>query len=153
MKKNSTPKKSTYPAQDLREEWKETAADEIITLQEDLDECIDGLDLSEDTKKMIEKAVDKFKERLNDAIGLFEVTPKIAADETYFTENFLDAIYFEEGIVIGESEINRMVDIVTSNRTGKGGIFFQVENLAQEMRIEQFLEELKENPCQLKLIA
>jgi hypothetical protein len=30
---------------------------------------------------------------------------------------------------------------------------FQIENLAQEMRLEAFLNEIKENPCQLKLIA
>lgn len=30
---------------------------------------------------------------------------------------------------------------------------FKIENLAQEMRFEQFLSEIEENPCQLKLIA
>lgn len=30
---------------------------------------------------------------------------------------------------------------------------FKIENLTQEMRLEDFLADIKENPCQLKLIA
>jgi len=70
---------------DLRKDWKNEAEDEIIKLQENIDE----LGLPESTVLELEKLIDKFKERLNDTIDLFNVTPKIALIDNDFFEDCL----------------------------------------------------------------
>lgn len=147
MKKKQT-KKKYDSSNGKRQEWKNETENEIIMLQEDIDE----LELPKQTVLDIEKLINKFKERLNDAIELFAVTPEIANQTEDFTENFLDEIYFDR-IVIGESDIRRMIDIVESTRTGNGGIFIKIDSLSEQLKVESFLADLQENPYQLKLIA
>lgn len=140
MKKNKK-----QPPKPTRQDWKNEAENEIVLLLED----IDTLDLPKDTVLAIEREIAKFKVRLNEAIDLFEVTPEIAVQTDDFLENILDQVYFNK-IVAGEYDIDRMQDIVISNRNG---LFIHTDSLVQEMKVEAFIQELQENPYQLKLIA
>lgn len=134
---------------DSRKDWKNDVENEIMTMQEEMDELADELNLSEETILKLEKIVDKFKASVNEAINLFTITPEDAAKDEYFVGNLLDEIAYER-IAIGPSELEQMIDITNVNCRGK---FVKTDSLASEIRLKEFIETLEENPYQLKLIA
>lgn len=133
-------KKQTKQVTDLRHEWKSEAEDEIILLQESIDE----LELPENTVLELEKLINKFKDRLNDTIDLFNVTPKIALVDNDFFE---DCLWEVEKI--SDAAIERMQTEIEY----RGYTVIKAESLAEQMKVEAFLLEMAENPYQLKLIA
>ena len=133
-------KKQTNYNKDLRKEWKSEAEDEIILLQESIDE----LELPENTVLELEKLINKFKDRLNDTIDLFNVTPKIALADNDFFE---DCLWKVEKI--SDAAIERMQTEIEY----RGYTVIKAVSLAEQMKVEAFLQELSENPYQLKLIA
>jgi len=141
MKKNT--KKQPQPP--TRQDWKNEVENEIELLQEDIDE----LDLPEEMVLAIEKKIAQFKERLNQAIDLFEITPEIAVENDTFLENMLDQVYWDK-IPAGVYELDRMVDIIETNR---GGQFVPTESLAEQIKLDEFLASTANNPYQLQLIA
>ncbi len=139
MKKQNT----KYNSPDLRMNWKDEAANEIDLLNESIDE----LDLPEEMVLAIEKKINEFKVRLNDTIDLFDVTCDIAIDTDGLLESMLDEIYYGRAEA-NDEEMERMIDL-----TSDKGIFIKIESLAERIKVESFVEELNENPYQLKLIA
>lgn len=133
-------KKQTKQVTDLRHEWKSEAEDEIILLQESIDE----LELPENTVLELEKLIDKFKVRLNDTIDLFNVTPKIALADNDFFEDCL-----WEVDKISDAAIERMQTEIEY----RGYTVIKAESLAEQIRVEEFISQLNDNPYQLKLIA
>jgi hypothetical protein len=133
-------KKQTKEVTDLRKDWKNEAEDEIILLQENIDE----LELPENTVLELEKLINKFKDRLNDTIDLFNVTPKIALADNDFFE---DCLWEVEKI--SDAAIERMQTEIEY----RGYTVIKAESLAEQMKVEAFLQEMTENPYQLKLIA
>lgn len=133
-------KKQTKQVTDLRKDWKNEAEDEIILLQENIDE----LELPENTVLELEKLINKFKDRLNDTIDLFNVTPKIALADNDFFE---DCLWEVEKI--SDAAIERMQTEIEY----RGYTVIKAESLAEQMKLDAFLQELSENPYQLKLIA
>ncbi len=125
---------------DLRKEWKNEAEDEIILLQESIDE----LELDEKTVLELEKLIDKFKVRLNDTIDLFNVTPKIALVDNDFFE---DCLWEVEKI--SDAAIERMQTEIEY----RGYTVIKAESLAEQIKLEAFIQDLTVNPYQLKLIA
>lgn len=142
-------RKYQKPKPPTRQDWKNEAENEIILLQEDIDFLSDEFGLSEAAILGIEKLIDKFKGRLNEAIDLFAVTPEIAVETDDFTYDFLRAIDFNE-IKATEEDTERMVSIIESN---KGGQFVPCESLAEQIKLDEFLESTTANPYQLQLIA
>lgn len=136
--------------EDHRKNWKNECENEIMTMQEEMDELADELGLSEETILRLEKIVDKFKGELNKAVDLFEVTPQIALqNDCDFLETMLDEVYYER-LPLSEPERERMIDITCD---GKGGQFIKINSLTEQIKLDEFLNELAENPYQLKLIA
>ena len=132
---------------DLRKDWKNEAEDEIILLQESIDE----LELPEQTVLALEKLIDSFKVRLNQTIELFTITPEIAFEEKEILEDMLTEIYYNR-YTPTEAEIERMKDVLEDN--GKSlGYWIKAESIAEQMKVEAFMQELTANPYQLKLIA
>ena len=133
-------KKQTKEVTDLRKDWKNEAEDEIILLQENIDE----LELPENTVLELEKLINKFKDKLNGTIDLFNVTPKIALADNDFFE---DCLWEVEKI--SDAAIERMQTEIEY----RGYTVIKAESLAEQMKVEAFLQEMTENPYQLKLIA
>lgn len=55
-----------------------------------------------------------------------------------------------------DAKLNRLPyfdDLIETIESQLPVVCIKVENLAQQTRLEAFIEDLKENPCQLKLIA
>jgi len=125
---------------DLRKDWKNEAEDEIIKLQENIDE----LELPESTVLELEKLINKFKDRLNDTIDLFNVTPKIALVDNDFFE---DCLWEVEKI--SDAAIERMQTEIEY----RGYTVIKAESLAEQIKLEAFIQDLTVNPYQLKLIA
>jgi len=138
-------KNTKKPPPPTRQDWKNEIENEIDLLNEDIDE----LDLPEEMVLAIEKKINKFKERLNEAIDLFEVTPEIAVENDTFLENMLDQVYWNK-IPAGVYELDRMVDIIEMNR---GGQFVPTDSLAEQIKLDEFLASIANNPYQLQLIA
>ena len=134
-------KKQTTKQKDLRADWKNEFQDEFIQLQDD----IDTLEIPEDLKEEIEKYLNRFKDRVNDAINDFEVTAEIAAKDISI-EDFLDQRKYD-GLSTGDEEtIKDMLEM-------EGYAVLKFDSLAQEYKLEAFLNEIKENPYQLTLVA
>ena len=134
-------KKQTTKQKDLRADWKNEFQDEFIQLQDD----IDTLELPEDLQKEFEKYLNRFKDRVNDAINNFEVTAEIAAKDISI-EDFLDQRKYD-GLSTGDEEtIKDMLEM-------EGYAVLKFDSLAQEYKLEAFLNEIKENPYQLTLVA
>ena len=134
-------KKQTTKQKDLRADWKNEFQDEFIQLQDD----IDTLELPEDLQKEFEKYLNRFKDRVNDAINDFEVTAEIAAKDISI-EDFLDQRKYD-GLSTGDEEtIKDMLEM-------EGYAVLKFDSLAQEYKLEAFLNEIKENPYQLTLVA
>ena len=134
-------KKQTTKQKDLRADWKNEFQDEFIQLQDD----IDTLELPEDLQKEFEKYLNRFKDRVNDAINNFEVTAEIAAKDISI-EDFLDQHKYD-GLSTGDEEtIKDMLEM-------EGYAVLKFDSLAQEYKLEAFLNEIKENPYQLTLVA
>ena len=142
-------RKYQKPKPPTRQDWKNEAENEIILLQEDIDEIADEFGLSEAAILGIEKLINKFKGRLNEAIDLFAVTPDIAMETDDFKEDFLRAIDHGE-IKANEDDIERMVSIVEENKSGQ---FVPTESLAEQIKLDEFLASTCNNPYQLQLIA
>lgn len=152
LKNKAMKKKATKydRREDHRKNWKNECENEIMTMQEEMDELADELGLSEETILRLEKIVDKFKGELNKAVDLFEVTPQIALqNDCDFLETMLDEVYYER-LPLSEPERERMIDITCD---GKGGQFIKINSLTEQIKLDEFLNELAENPYQLKLIA
>lgn len=140
-------KKQTNYNKDLRKEWKSEAEDEIMLLQESIDE----LELDEKTVLELEKLIDKFKVRLNNTIELFALTPEIVFEQDDILEDMLTEIYYNR-YTATDAEIDRMKDVLEDN--GKSlGYWIKAESIAEQMKVEAFMDELTVNPYQLKLIA
>jgi len=134
-------KKQTTKQKDLRADWKNEFQDEFIQLQDD----IDTLEIPEDLKEEIEKYLNRFKDRVNDAINNFEVTAEIAAKDISI-EDFLDQRKYD-GLSTGDEEtIKDMLEM-------EGYAVLKFDSLAQEYKLEAFLNEIKANPYQLTLVA
>ena len=134
-------KKQTTKQKDLRADWKNEFQDEFIQLQDD----IDTLELPEDLQKEFEKYLNRFKDRVNDAINNFEVTAEIAAKDISI-EDFLDQRKYD-GLSTGDEEtIKDMLEM-------EGYAVLKFDSLAQEYKLEAFLNEIKANPYQLTLVA
>lgn len=134
-------KKQTTKQKDLRADWKNEFQDEFIQLQDD----IDTLEIPEDLKEEIEKYLNRFKDRVNDAINDFEVTAEIAAKDISI-EDFLDQRKYD-GLSTGDEEtIKDMLEM-------EGYAVLKFDSLAQEYKLEAFLNEIKANPYQLTLVA
>jgi len=140
-------KKQTKYEKNLRHEWKSEAEDEIILLQESIDE----LELDEKTVLELEKLINKFKVRLNDTIELFKLTPEIVFEQDDILEDMLTEVYYNR-YTANEAELDRMKDVLEDNNKGLG-YFIKAESIAEQIRVEAFIDELNENPYQLKLIA
>jgi len=138
-------KSKKQPVKITRHTWKTEAEDEIIRLLED----IDTIGLSEDNLQEVEKYIERFKIRLIEAIDTFKITAEIALENESLTEDILDEIYFGHAVA-SEYEIERMKDIVESENKGS---FVRAESLAEQIKLDEFINELNENPYQLKLIA
>ena len=134
-------KKQTTKQKDLRADWKNEFQDEFIQLQDD----IDTLEIPEDLKEEFEKYLNRFKDRVNDAINDFEVTAEIAAKDISI-EDFLDQRKYD-GLSTGDEEtIKDMLEM-------EGYAVLKFDSLAQEYKLEAFLNEIKANPYQLTLVA
>ena len=134
-------KKQTTKQKDLRADWKNEFQDEFIQLQDD----IDTLEIPEDLKEEIEKYLNRFKDRVNDAINDFEVTAEIAAKDISI-EDFLDQRKYD-GLSTGDEEtIKDMLEM-------EGYAVLKFDSLAQEYKLEAFLNDIKANPYQLTLVA
>src|SRR5262245_6221317 len=139
--KNTT--KKYDPSFGSRNEWKDQAENEIITLLEK----IDDLELPEDKVLKLEKLVETFKRELNTCIETFSITPEMIAiqDKGELLTDLFDAIYYER-IQVSESDIDRLKDIIEDNTSGQGFKVIKIENLAQEIRFEEFEQSLIDNP-------
>jgi hypothetical protein len=135
-------KKKINKPEDLREDWKCLAEDEIMQLNED----IDTLELPEDTVLEIEKYINHYKERLNKAIDNFEVTVKIALqNDELFSDMLFEVKY--DGLKVGDE------DAVKDMLEYAGYFVMKATSLAEQMKVEAFIEEMKANPYQLTLVA
>jgi hypothetical protein len=135
-------KKTNKKPEDLREQWKSLAEDEIIQLNED----IDTLELPEDTVLEIEKYINRYKDRLNDAIDNFEVTTKIALQNDEILENILDEVKYDG---LRKSVENSMIDMLEM----EGHYIIKAPSLSEQIKVEAFLNEMKVNPYQLALVS
>ncbi len=139
MKKN---KKKFDPSNGNRIEWIESINDEIDYLNDD----INTLDLPEDVIKKIESEITKFRERIKDTINGLEITPTIAFAQEDLIDNMLFEAWMpakESNAIIGEYGLNTMVDILEHER---GGQFVKAESLAEQMKLEAFLQDYAANP-------
>lgn len=135
-------KKNTKQTEDLRIDWKNECEDEIMQLNED----IDTLELPEDTVLEIEKYVNRFKDRLNDRINDFEVTAKIALQNNELLSDMLDEVKYDG---LTETDAETMKDMLEMH----GYFVMKAPSLAEQIKIEAFIDEMKANPYQLTLVA
>lgn len=143
MKKKATPKQKT----DYRADWKDEVDTEIIELKDDIDNAFEGLEIDKSVIEMVQKAVKDFQERTNKAIDNFTISKEMVFD----TDDLLDDCLWEMEIgnkKASDTEKERMIEITKGN-----GEYVHVESLAEQIRLEDFLTTLRDNPYQLKLIA
>jgi hypothetical protein len=134
-------KKQTTKQKDLRADWKNEFQDEFIQLQDD----IDTLEIPEDLKEEIEKYLNRFKDRVNDAINNFEVTAEIAAKDVDL-DDFLSQNKYDG---LKEDDANTMKDMLEM----EGYFVMKAPSLSEQYKIEAFMEDMKNNPYQLTLVA
>ncbi len=134
-------KKQTTKQKDLRADWKNEFQDEFIQLQDD----IDTLEIPEDLKEEIEKYLNRFKDRVNDAINDFEVTAEIAAKDVDL-DDFLSQNKYDG---LKEDDANTMKDMLEM----EGYFVMKAPSLSEQYKIEAFMEDMKNNPYQLTLVA
>lgn len=142
-------KKAKKPQPTNRQEWKEDIENEIITLQDEIDIAFEGMEVNESVKAMIENAISEFKYRANLVIDGFKVDTDIAFAEKDLFENMLEKVYYNEHPA-NDYEVERMRDIVEDNI---GGQFVEAKTMAEQIKLDEFIESLRENPYQLKMIA
>ena len=135
-------KKKNNKTQDLRQEWKSLAEDEIMQLNED----IDTLDLPEDTVLEIEKYINRCKDRLNAAIDSFEVTVKIALQNNELLSDMLYEVKYDGLKDDDAATLKDMLEMA-------GYFVMKAPSLAEQIKIEAFIDEMKANPYQLTLVA
>jgi hypothetical protein len=139
MKRN----KKTCPLSGIRSEWKDEIGDE-------LDKFKEGITSSKFTPE-IEAAmfemVRKLRIEINEKIEGLIVTPQIAADQKDFTEDFLFDIWVGK-VPVDEYDLDKMRDTVCEQTSS---VFIKAESLAEKIKVEDFIQELKENPYQLKM--
>lgn len=135
-------KKNPIKKEDLREDWKSLADDEMMQLNED----IDTLELPEDMVLEIEKYINRYKYRLNDAIDKFEITAKIALQNNELLSDMLYEVKYDGLNVDDENTVKDMLEFA-------GYFVMKAPSLAEQIKIEAFMEEMKENPYQLTLVA
>lgn len=134
-------KKQTTKQKDLRADWKNEFQDEFIQLQDD----IDTLELPEDLQKEFEKYLNRFKDRVNDAINDFEVTAEIAAKDVDL-DDFLSQNKYDG---LKEDDANTMKDMLEM----EGYFVMKAPSLSEQYKIQAFMEDMKNNPYQLTLVA
>jgi len=134
-------KKQTTKQKDLRADWKNEFQDEFIQLQDD----IDTLEIPEDLKEEIEKYLNRFKDRVNDAINNFEVTAEIAAKDVDL-DDFLSQNKYDG---LKEDDANTIKDMLEM----EGYFVMKAPSLSEQYKIEAFMEDMKNNPYQLTLVA
>lgn len=135
-------KKQTKQPEDLRKEWKDLAEDEIMQLNED----IDTLELPEDMVLEIEKYINRYKQSLNDAIDKFEVTAKIALQNNELLSDMLYEVKYDGLSVNDEDTVKDMLEMA-------GYFVISAPSLTEQIKVEAFVQALKENPYQLTLVA
>jgi len=135
-------KKKNNKPEDLRQDWKSLAEDEIMQLNED----IDTLELPEDTVLEIEKYINQYKDRLNKAIDDFEVTAKIALQNNELLSEMLYEVKYNGLNVDDENTVKDMLEFA-------GYFVMKAPSLAEQIKIEAFIDEMKVNPYQLTLVA
>lgn len=133
--KNKKPK-------DLREDWKDLADDEIMQLNQD----IDTLELPEDTILQIELYINRLKIRLNEAIDKFEVTAEIALQNKELLSDMLYEVKYDGLNTDDEDTVKDMLEFA-------GYFVIKAPSLAEQMKVEAFIDEMKVNPYQLTLVA
>ena len=127
---------------DLREDWKDLADDEIMQLNQD----IDTLELPEDTLLQIELYINRFKIRLNEAIDKFEVTTEIALQNKGLLSDMLYEVKYDGLNTDDEDTVKDMLEFA-------GYFVIKAPSLAERMKVEAFIDEMKVNPYQLTLVA
>lgn len=127
---------------DLREDWKDLADDEIMQLNQD----IDTLELPEDTLLQIELYINRFKIRLNEAIDKFEVTTEIALQNKGLLSDMLYEVKYDGLNTDDEDTVKDMLEFA-------GYFVIKAPSLAEQMKVEAFIDEMKVNPYQLTLVA
>ena len=127
---------------DLRNDWKSSAEDEIMQLNED----IDTLELPESTVLEIEKYITQYKHRLNSAIDEFEITTLIALQNKELFSDMLNEIKYDG---LTEYHAETMSEMLEMN----GYFVMKCTSLAEQIKADEFREEMKINPYQLTLIA
>lgn len=140
--KNKNMKKKNNKPEDLREEWKNLAEDEIMQLNED----IDSLELSEETVLEIEKCINRYKDRLNMAIDNFDITVKIALKKDDLLSDMLYEVKHDGLSTSDEETVKEMLEMA-------GYYVIKAPSLSEQMKVEAFLEDFKANPYQLNLVA
>lgn len=128
-----------------RKDWQNEIQDEIVQFLDD----IDTIGLTDEQLKGVEKYTNFLKLRLFNRAENFKVTVEIALQNDSLVEDIISEAYYER-ICLGEYEIEKMKDIVEQNINGK---FVRTESLAADMRLNDFMASLNENPYQLQLIA
>ncbi len=139
-------KKIYDPSNGTRQEWIKAAEEEVNQLKF----SINVLGLAPNILKTIEEAVEEFKQELNTQIRSFSITAEIVMNDDNNKEIMDDILWdmWLGKIPVSDYQIDKMIDI-----TSKEGVFIKTSSLVEEMKIETFLEEMKSNPYQLKLIS
>jgi len=139
-------KKIYDPSNGTRQEWIESAESEIKDLRDNIEE----LGLPPEIREQIDKIIENFKQELNTQIRSFSITAEIVMNDDNNKEIMDDILWdmWLGKIPVSDYQIDKMIDI-----TSKEGVFIKTSSLVEEMKIETFLEEMKSNPYQLKLIS
>lgn len=127
---------------DLRQEWKDSIDYDIDLLIDDIEE----MELPEDLFVQLSKKISEFKERVNTSISSFEITPEIALQDKDLLSNMLDEVKYDG---LKEDDADCMKDMLEM----EGYFVIKAPSLSEQIKIEAFIENLKENPYQLQLIA
>lgn len=101
--------------------------------------------MPEDLQKEFEKYLNRFKDRVNDAINDFEVTAEIAAKDVDL-DDFLSQNKYDG---LKEDDANTMKDMLEM----EGYFVMKAPSLSEQYKIQAFMEDMKNNPYQLTLVA
>ena len=140
MKRN----KKTLSLSGIRSEWKDEIGEEL----EKFKEGITSSKFTPEIEAAIFEMVRKLRVEINEKIEGLIVTPQIAADQKDFTEDFLFDIWAEK-IPVDEYNLDKMRDTVCEQTSS---VFIEAKSLAEKIKVEEFIQELKGNPYQLKMV-
>jgi hypothetical protein len=100
-----------------------------------------------DLLKAISKELNCLNINLDFCADSIEIRSNDILDDSELMEEIISDI---DKAKLGNYEVERLAEYLEDEHGYK---VFQCENLTQAIRVDEFLNELKENPCQLKLIA